>query len=154
MEIVCFQQNSSICSVSNIYSAESELNTLLEVLENNKEYIVSESAEEWEHEDREPAPAAGEIFKIPGSVVSFADRLDDELTRSLQHIDPHTTEYIDRLGDEEALYRTVIRCQIYFERVSTVEITADVGANLNRVIMRRLEHVYFKVFYTFSRTLM
>lgn len=135
------------------YRAESELNTLLEVLENNKEYIVSESAEEWEHEDREPAPATGEVFKIPGSVVSFADRLDDELTRSLQHIDPHTTEYIDRLGDEEALYRTVIRCQIYFERVSTVETAPDVGANLNRVIMRRLEHIYFKVLNVSPKTL-
>ena len=126
-------------------SAEKELNTLLEVMEANPEYIVSETAEEWESEDKEPTPASGELFKVPGSIVSFIDRLDDELTRSLQHIDPHTTEYIDRLGDEAVLYKTIIRSQMYFERIGKDERSGDVAANLNRVVIRRLEHVYFKV---------
>ncbi|KAL7276916.1 Translation initiation factor 3 subunit c [Rhizina undulata] len=124
-------------------SAEKELNTLLHVLETNPEYIVTENAEEWDDDERPPQVADGETLKIPGSIVSFVDRLDDELTRSLQHIDPHTTEYIDRLADESALYTTILRSQLYLEKLRVKgDITTDEA--LNRVIMRRLEHVYFK----------
>lgn len=129
---------------ANSFSAEKEFNILLEVLEENTSFIVVEAAEEWDDEEKPPQPAANEIFKVPGSIVSIADRLDDELTRSLQHIDPHTTEYIERLGDEGALYTTIIRSQLYLERLQHSQNIASDEA-LNRVIMRRLEHVYFKV---------
>lgn len=116
----------------------------MEVLEANPDYVVIETAEEWDDDEKPPQPAPGEILKIPGSIVSFVDRLDDELTRSLQHIDPHTTEYIDRLSDEGALYTTILRNQLYLERLqSNQNIPTD--ESLNRVIMRRLEHLYFKV---------
>ncbi|KAH8154256.1 uncharacterized protein LAJ45_02024 [Morchella importuna] len=124
-------------------AAEKEFNTLLEVLEANPDYVVIENAEEWDDDEKQPVPAAGEVLKIPGSVVSFVDRLDDELTRSLQHIDPHTTEYIDRLSDEGALYTTILRNQLYLERLQRNQnIPTDEA--INRVIMRRLEHLYFK----------
>lgn len=117
---------------------------MLEVLEANPDYVVVENAEEWDDDEKQPVPAPGEVLKIPGSVVSFVDRLDDELTRSLQHIDPHTTEYIDRLSDEGALYTTILRNQLYLERLQRNQnIPTDEA--INRVIMRRLEHLYFKV---------
>ncbi|CUS10887.1 unnamed protein product [Tuber aestivum] len=125
-------------------SAEKEFNTLLEVLEANPDYVVTETAEEWDDDEKPPQPAPGEILKIPGSIVSFVDRLDDELTRSLQHIDPHTTEYIDRLSDEGALYTTILRNQLYLERLRRNQ-NIPTDESLNRVIMRRLEHLYFKV---------
>lgn len=125
-------------------SAETEFNTLLGVLEANENYVVHETAEEWDDDDKAPAPAPGEVFKIPGSVVSYVERLDDELTRSLQHIDPHTTEYIDRLGDEGALYTTIVRSQLYYERLSQKQ-DIPCAESVNRIISRRLEHVYFKV---------
>ncbi|KAG0132057.1 eukaryotic translation initiation factor 3 subunit 8 N-terminus-domain-containing protein [Tuber indicum] len=124
-------------------SAEQEFNTLLEVLEANPDYVVIETAEEWDDDEKPPQPAPGEILKIPGSIVSFVDRLDDELTRSLQHIDPHTTEYIDRLSDEGALYTTILRSQLYLERLQRNQ-NIPTDESLNRVIMRRLEHLYFK----------
>jgi len=105
---------------------------------------VIETAEEWDDDEKPPLPAPGEILKIPGSIVSFVDRLDDELTRSLQHIDPHTTEYIDRLSDEGALYTTILRNQLYLERLQRNQ-NVPTDESLNRVIMRRLEHLYFKV---------
>ena len=77
--------------------------------------------------------------------MSIAERLDDELTRSLQHIDPHTAEYIDRLTDEQALYNNIIRGLLYVEdlrRDATLEVVQE---NANRLVMRRLEHIYFKV---------
>lgn len=126
-------------------AAEQEFGTLLTILESNLDLVVVENAEEWEDDEKQPVPVAGEKLKIPGSVVSYIERLDDELTRSLQHIDPHTAEYIDRLSDEGSLYNSIVRTQLYVEvmtKDTTLEIPQD---NTNRIIMRRLEHVYFKV---------
>ena len=126
-------------------AAEQEFGTLLQVLESNPELVVVENAEEWEDDEKAPTITPGQKFKIPGSIVSYVERLDDELTRSLQHIDPHTAEYIDRLSDEGALYNNIVRALLYTEGLrkdTTLEISQE---SLNRVVMRRLEHVYFKV---------
>ncbi|KAK2628483.1 hypothetical protein QTJ16_001586 [Diplocarpon rosae] len=125
-------------------AAEQEFGTLLKVLESNRDLIVVESAEEWEDDDKQPTVAPGETFKIPGSIVSYVERLDDELTRSLQHIDPHTAEYIDRLSDEGALYNNITRVLLYTENLRQDEKLQIPQDSLNRIVMRRLEHVYFK----------
>ncbi|RDW67194.1 translation initiation factor eIF3 core subunit c [Aspergillus mulundensis] len=131
-------------SVDQWKAAEQELATLLSVLETERNYIVSEGAEEWEDDEKQPQVATGETFYIPGSIVSYVERLDDELTRSLQHIDPHTAEYIERLSDEKQLYANLVRTQIYVEALTRMEKTDQRQDSLNRVVMRRLEHVYFK----------
>lgn len=125
-------------------AAEKEFANLLEVLESNKEFVVVENAEEWEDDDKQPTITPGEKFKIPGSVVSYVERLDDELTRSLQHIDPHTAEYIDRLSDEGALYNNIVRTLLYTESLKKDDSLQVPQESLNRTVMRRLEHVYFK----------
>ncbi|ESZ99347.1 eukaryotic translation initiation factor 3 subunit 8 [Sclerotinia borealis F-4128] len=125
-------------------AAEKEFGTLLSVLETNRELVVVENAEEWEDDDKPPTAAEGEKLKIRGTIVSYVERLDDELTRSLQHIDPHTAEYIERLCDESALYNNIVRTMLYNEEIGK---EASLGApqdHLNRIVMRRLEHVYFK----------
>ena len=104
-----------------------------------------ENAEEWEDDEKLPPIAPDQIFRIPGSVVSFVERLDDELTRSLQHIDPHTAEYVERLTDEGALYTSIVRALVYVERLKENPKLDQSQESLNRVVMRRLEHVYFKV---------
>lgn len=124
--------------------AQQEIGNLLSILEANPEIVVIEGAEEWEDDDKQPTITAGEIFKIPGSVVSFAERLDDELTRVLQHIDPHTAEYVERLQDEGSLYTTVVRSMLYAERLKATPKLEASQENVNRVVLRRLEHVYFK----------
>ena len=126
-------------------AAEKEFGTLLEVLEENRDLVVVELAEEWEDDEKPPTITPGQTFKIPGSIVSYAERLDDELTRSLQHIDPHTAEYIDRLSDEGALYNNIVRTLLYTEALRQDESLQVSQDSLNRVVMRRLEHVYFKV---------
>lgn len=126
-------------------AAEKDLSTLLDVLVKNTDHIVIENAEEWEDDDKPPTLQPGEKYiKVPGSMVSYIERLDDELTRSLQTIDPHTSEYIERLTDEASLYNTIFRGQLYYEHLrqdSQLEIPQD---SVNRIVMRRLEHVYFK----------
>ncbi|KAJ3474067.1 hypothetical protein NLG97_g10008 [Lecanicillium saksenae] len=126
-------------------SAEKELSALLQLLSVEKEYIVVENAEEWDDDEKPPVLAAGDKYiKVPGSIVSYVERLDDELTRSLQSIDPHTPEYIERLQDESALYNIIFRGMLYYEYLrkdTTLDTPQD---SVNRIVMRRLEHVYFK----------
>jgi translation initiation factor 3 subunit C len=133
--------------------AEENFATLLQILEGSEEIVVIENAEEWEDDEKLPTITPGEIFRIPGSIVSFVERLDDELTRSLQHIDPHTAEYVERLSDEGALYTTLVRTLVYVEALKKnpkLDLSQDA---LNRVVMRRLEHVYFKVCYQVPKVL-
>lgn len=132
-------------SQENWKSAEGEFGKLLETLEENRNLVVVENAEEWDDDEKPPQPVAGEKLKIPGSVVSVVERLDDELTRSLQHIDPHTAEYIERLRDEQALYTDILRTLLYVENLRRDEKLEQSDDAANRVVMRRLEHVYFKV---------
>ena len=134
-------------AANDIHRAEENFATLLQILEGSEEIVVIENAEEWEDDEKLPTITPGEIFRIPGSIVSFVERLDDELTRSLQHIDPHTAEYVERLSDEGALYTTLVRTLVYVEALKKnpkLDLSQDA---LNRVVMRRLEHVYFKVCY-------
>jgi len=126
-------------------AAEQEFGNLLKVLEANPDIVVVETAEEWEDDEKLPVITPGEKFKIPGSIVSYVERLDDELNRSLQHIDPHTAEYIDRLSDEGALYNNIVRTLIYTEAVVKDKSLQIPQENLNRIVSRRLDHVYFKV---------
>ncbi|KAI7646202.1 Eukaryotic translation initiation factor 3 subunit, partial [Hortaea werneckii] len=124
--------------------AQQEIGALLGILEQNHDLVVVEGAEEWEDDEKLPTVEEGSVFKIPGSVVSFVERLDDELTRVLQQVDPHTAEYVERLADEGTLYTNILRCMCYAERLIVQEKVTAPQENVNRVVMRRLEHVYFK----------
>lgn len=127
-------------------AAEKELSTLLQVLGETGEYVVAENAEEWDDDEKPPTLKEGDKFiKVPGSIVSYVERLDDELVRSLQSIDPHTSEYIERLSDEGALYNIIFRGMLYYERVRKEESLSIPQDSVNRIVMRRLEHIYFKV---------
>ncbi|KAF9430762.1 Translation initiation factor 3 subunit c [Entomortierella beljakovae] len=118
-------------------NAEKYLNSLLTILEANPGYIVKEDAPEQEEDDRDRSPENDEPVIIQGSIVAFVDRLDDEFTKSLQNIDPHTTDYVDRLKDEVGLYTVIVRSLSYFERLEATD-------SICRTTMRRLEHLYFK----------
>lgn len=127
-------------------AAEKEIDILLTTLNENRDHIVIENAEEWDNDESPPVLEEGQKYiKVPGSVVSYIERLDDELTRSLQAIDPHTSEYIERLTDEASLYNLIFKSQLYYEMLrkdESLEIEQD---NINRIVSRRLEHIYFKV---------
>ncbi|PFH61371.1 hypothetical protein XA68_17549 [Ophiocordyceps unilateralis] len=126
-------------------AAEKELSSLLNILDTNHDYVVVENAEEWDDDEKPPTLQPGEKYiKVAGSVVSYVERLDDELVRSLQSIDPHTSEYIERLQDEGSLYNVIFRGLLYYEYLrkdDSLQIPQD---SINRIVMRRLEHVYFK----------
>nr|POF13185.1 eukaryotic translation initiation factor 3 subunit c [Quercus suber] len=126
-------------------AAQQEIAKLLGVLEASQDLVVLEQAEEHDDDEKLPTVKEGQThIMIPGSVTSFVERLDDELTRVLQHVDPHTAEYVERLQDEGALYTNLVRAMLYAERVKANPDWKASQENINRVVSRRLEHVYFK----------
>lgn len=130
-------------STENWMTVKDDINALFALLEKNiKTYQISESAPEPESLETGLPPRADGVVEIPGSIVSLVERLDDEFTRSLQDIDPHTTEYVDRLRHETSLYALILRTQIYLETTSTVPLH-DIEA-ASRILIRRVEHIYFK----------
>ena len=133
-----FQANLSQSMPVEIWKkAEAEVLELLELLEKEREYTVLEGAAENDDESAQPVPTPEEpIVKVRGSIISYLDRLDDELSKALQNIDPHSQEYVDRLRDETSLYSTIVRAQIYLE--------SNGEKDISRLIMRRLDHLYFK----------
>ncbi|PWN90699.1 hypothetical protein FA10DRAFT_267145 [Acaromyces ingoldii] len=120
-------------------SARKELDQLIDILVADRTYVVREETEDYDDEiDRLPNQnGEGDVVAVRGSTISFIERLDDEFTKSLQNIDPHAPEYVERLSDEKLLYQTIIRAQVYYEQTKQTD-------ELSRAVMRRIEHVYAK----------
>ncbi|KAG1852892.1 eukaryotic translation initiation factor 3 subunit 8 N-terminus-domain-containing protein [Suillus subalutaceus] len=120
-----FDYNSSITSYmpTDLWlSAQHEVDQLISIVVADSSYSVQEDTEDYDElVERHPATESGGVVRIRGSIISFVDRLDDEFTKSLQNIDPHGTEYIDRLKDEKVLYRTISRSQAFYEQTSQPE---------------------------------
>lgn len=120
-------------------SAQREVDQLVSIVAADSAYSVQEVTEDYDEMlERKPSDQKDGIVRIRGSIISFVDRLDDEFTKSLQNIDPHGPEYVDRLKDEKVLYCTICRAEAFYEKLHLAE-------PLGRVVMRRLEHIYSKV---------
>jgi translation initiation factor 3 subunit C len=102
-----------------------QINQLLGILENNPQFVIQEETEE-EEPDKEPVIESTKPYGVRGSIVSYVDRLDDEFTKSLQNIDPHTTDYVDRLKDETDLYTVIVRDVMYIIMLSTTDFIKHV----------------------------
>ncbi len=77
------------------------------------------------------------LQSLQGSLLSFVHRLDDEFTRALQIIDPHTTEYEEFLRSESSLYSILQKCREYFVAIGN-------GDFESQIVVRQLEHLYFR----------
>lgn len=120
-------------------SNEKDFSALLALLEGSAAtYRVLEFGVTTDDIDIEPAANAEGVKVVLGSISATVERLDDEFSRFLQYTDPHLTEYIERLKDEPALYQLIVRAQVY------VESTTGSSEHLARIILRRLDHVYYK----------
>jgi len=74
---------------------------------------------------------------IMGSYALFLSSLEQEYVKSLQHISPHTQEYITRLRDESILVELLTKGQAYYERE---------GSSPDAAILAQLciEHLYYR----------
>lgn len=123
---------------------EQDLGKLLDLLEANVDkYQVSELGVTTDDIDIEPVANANGVKVLFGSITSSIDRLDDEFTKSLQNTDPHSIEYVERLKDETTIYNLIVRGQVYVEAITPKE-SVHQSQQLARIVLRRLEHVYYK----------
>ncbi|OMJ21966.1 Eukaryotic translation initiation factor 3 subunit C [Smittium culicis] len=112
------------------------INSLLTILEGNSDIIISETSDNKLDATDDSKYAGGKITLL-GSVIGFLDRLYDEFIKSLSSLDPHTTEYVERMTDDLTLYITIVRIQNYLKK-------SNDESGYARAIMRRVEFLYFR----------
>ena len=122
-----------------------DISKLLDVLDDDKSYVVTEIAPSND-DITTPPPADSEgRHLIVGSIASFVERLADELTSHLLYLDPNSSEYIRLLQDESKLYSLIVRAEAYLTRVvPAAKLAEPEGDQLCRIIIKRLEHIYYK----------
>ena len=112
---------------------------LLALLKENPDISLHEGpeleteADEFEAQENED----GEVMPITANLLGFLERLDDELNKSYQSLDPSLNEYLFRLKDEGTILAVAEGVQAYY----TVRESWKSVASAAR---RRIEHLYWR----------
>ncbi|CAN0854672.1 Eukaryotic translation initiation factor 3 subunit C [Linum grandiflorum] len=106
---------------------------ILDILFQHRNITVDEKIEQEETESREEQTH----ILMWGNLLGSLERINVEFFMSLQCIDPHTREYVDRLQDEPLLLVLAQNVQEYFERIGDFKAAS-------KVALRRVELVYYK----------
>jgi len=111
---------------------------LLELLEENPEVTLfeGENLETVEVENL-GENEDGEISPVTANLLGFLERLDDELNKSYQALDPSLNEYLVRLQDEVDILKVAEGVQAYYLKK---ENWSSVAASARR----RIEHLYWR----------
>ncbi|CAB3359522.1 Hypothetical predicted protein [Cloeon dipterum] len=101
------------------------------LLANPDMQVAEEILEEHEQFDQEP-------YQIRGCVLTVVERLDEEFVKLLKECDPHSNEYVQRLKDEIKVTQIIDKVQTYIEHQNK-------PAEICRIYLRKIEHLYYKL---------
>jgi len=121
------------------------IGSVLDLLQANPGFKLLESqdfGDDLTEDDLQAATASGtdeeETTKpVRANLLGFLERLDDELTKSYQSIDPQTKEYTNRLQSEKILLELAAKVQGHYE---TLNQPRPMAASARR----RVEHLYYR----------
>ncbi|KAK7488251.1 hypothetical protein BaRGS_00020558 [Batillaria attramentaria] len=105
--------------------------SLMNMLTDLEDLTVGENILE-ENESLEAPP-----YRVRGCILTVLERLDEEFTKMLQACDAHSTEFVERLKDEQPICVLLEKLQAYIEKNGNSE-------EICRSYLRRIEHLYFK----------
>ena len=83
------------------------------------------------------APLDDGFRVVTGNLFNFLSRLNEEFSKALLEIDPHSEEYLDYLNEEVILLRTAGKVQKYYQNLNKMDRVADVA-------LLRIESLYSK----------
>merc|ERR1712195_309181 len=112
---------------------------LLDLLKENPEIVLHEGEPPETSDDVEAQGENedGEIAPVTANLLGFLERLDDELNKSYQSLDPSLNEYLQRLKDEAVIEEVARGIEAYYASKNNMVSVASAAR-------RRVEHLYWR----------